>query len=325
MITTKSPAKLILIGEHAVVWGEPALVMPIQLFTTIKLKESADNLIHFKQDNLNFDYQISLGELLKHKVDPTNQKMQDLPIAILQTFNRFKPLPENTGLSFEIKTDIKFKGLGASTAFTVAMLKALFQEYRIADSKLMLKMAIEAESIFHGYAISGVDQSVIIANKILSYQKVANIPQFQEFPYSLSFLGEILVLDTGKAATSTGESVNYVKNLLATEPEVYQPIVKKIGELTGNLESGIRNQDKTAFYQTINEVELQLEALQVVRPKTIKLFNQLQKLGGYVKMSGAGAVKGEGSGTAICFAPDFTKIVEFLKQEKIPFFRIKLQ
>jgi mevalonate kinase len=158
MISACSPGKIILFGEHAVVYNRPALAVPVNsLKACVHIEPShgdPDGTIWINAPALGFRKSINAMAV----ENPLAQSCR-LTLELLQ---------KRTFPSFEItiKSSIPTaSGMGSGAAVTIAIIRAVARYFdsMIAD-KDVNNIAFEVEKIYHGTP-SGIDNTVITYNR----------------------------------------------------------------------------------------------------------------------------------------------------------------
>ncbi|MCY4380863.1 MAG: mevalonate kinase [Proteobacteria bacterium] len=162
-----SYGKVILCGEHGVVYGAKALGMPIndlKMNTTVSLSSSSHHQIKINSSDLSEELTPSLNHawqlLLAYMKSPQHDSYQDHPSKHQPTFK------------LEINSEIPLgAGLGASAALCVSMIGSLsaIAGLTIANTTL-ISLANELEKRFHGTP-SGLDVSILTYNSLISFTK----------------------------------------------------------------------------------------------------------------------------------------------------------
>lgn len=178
-ITTSAPGKLILLGEHSVCYGEPALATAINFRTTVEVKTEnfcqitdqpvvSIDLINYKEYDIRISYYNDKFYDEEH-VKGFNHEIQAATRAITYLLNKLK-VNNNLGLKIQIQSDIPPGcGLGSSAAFSVGVSSALMQvsgnfQFTVFD------LANELEAIFHENP-SGIDVYVSFTGGLVEFQK----------------------------------------------------------------------------------------------------------------------------------------------------------
>jgi mevalonate kinase len=214
-IISKAPGKIILFGEHAVVYGYPAIAVPID---AIKVRVSIHPAITKNQSiikirNTNWHEDIPFTELDEY--DPIRTSIENVCTQINQK-------PPNFEMTISSTIPIA-AGLGSSAALAVAITKSMSQFLGIYLSNDEINaLAYKSEEIQHG-SPSGIDNSVITFGKPILFIKTKPISQI-EIKSSI----HIILADTGKR-TLTKEMVALVKQSLEKDPDFIKPILAEIG------------------------------------------------------------------------------------------------
>ena len=163
-IEVVSHGKVILCGEHGVVYGAKALGMPIaDLTMTVKIVLNLNLVVH----------QVWLGATdLSAELSPTVAQACQLVGLVDQYF------------VVHIHSQVPLgAGLGASAALSLSLIKGL---HVFADKSLtkqnLVGMANELEQRFHGTP-SGLDVNIIAENTLISFQKSSAPIQIQPPKY----------------------------------------------------------------------------------------------------------------------------------------------
>jgi mevalonate kinase len=316
-IREKSPTKIILIGEHSVVYGKLALVCAINMYChcEVKLFNGEMIIVEDKENNYRGEYNIKeilkLGDNFKR-----NNKRDKFFKIILNVVLKYLKIKDVQPIVIEIEKEAPLGGCGVSTSVIVSMAKALSKYFKKELSKEdLFKIAMEVETKFHGYKSSGLDQIAIIYGGLIKYRKKKEGFDYEKLEIESDILNDILIINSGNPEALTGEVVEFVKNNIKNDPA-------RAGKIFNNLENLTYNKEE--FYNIIDQAGKELIDLGIVTSKTQKLINDLNNLGGHVKVSGAGAHKGEGSGALICFGGERKKIEEHLRENGLDFYRVNV-
>jgi len=226
MTTSSAPGKIILFGEHAVVYGRPALAVPVtQVHVDVEVTASDRPGIWINAPDIELHAEL-------------NTLPSDHPIAtVIHNFlfiSRVSPLPD---LEVKITSTIPVaSGLGSGAAVTVALARALssFLDFPMPDEEINL-FAYEIEKLHHGTP-SGIDNTVVTFAKPVYFVKGQPI---ETFHVGTPFM--IVIGNTGISAP-TKESVGDVRKLWEADKARWEGVFDKVGEITkqarGAIESG---------------------------------------------------------------------------------------
>lgn len=289
-ISYSAPGKVILSGEHAVVYGKPALVSAInlRLTFTIFLRSSKDG-------KLDKEILFISKEVRKYII---NQKIN------------FVDKPFN----FEINSEIPIgRGLGSSAALSVASVAAFLEFYtgKKFEKEIVNGLAFQIEKHFHKNP-SGVDNSAACFSGLILYQKQICLKNL-DYKISKNIGDKLFLIDSGQPKETTGEMVDFVgtKNV--------EKILSEMEIVTNNLIISIKKQNENLFKKYLVNNEKLLEKLGVVSEKTKKLLVELSKFG-LGKVTGAGG-RETGSGFVLFFADEKERLIKYLDERKIIYYK----
>lgn len=190
------PGKVILAGEHGVVYGYPALVTAVGLRCQVRVRWRQDKKIVIR------DKYKDLG-LAKYVVE-----------AGLKEMGR-----ELRGVEVEIESELVVGGgMGSSAAMATAVVWGLMEGYSEEVKNRIVKMVEDKQ---HGNS-SGIDQTIVKEGGVIKYQRGVG---FKKLSIDLP---EFLLIDSGKPAENTGEMVKMVKE----KEKEYQEIFKQMGKIS---------------------------------------------------------------------------------------------
>lgn len=323
-IKAKAPTKIILIGEHGVVYGRPALVCAIDLYCSCKVKSSRGDRIIFKDSEDMFRKEYDLEEVLNlaKKFDFKNKKDKFFKIILNETLNCLK-VRDVKPLEIEIDKEVFIGGCGVSTSVIVSVAQALAKYLGKELSKDdLFQIAMRAETRFHGYQSSGLDQIAIIQGGLIKYQKKEKGFDYKKLNIRSGILKNFLIINSGKPEALTGEVVEFVRREKGKDPNRVDKVFDNLESLTDDLVNALENDDKEKFYNIVDRAGEELINLGIVTPNTQKIITNIKKIGGHLKISGAGAHKGEGSGALVCFSDEREEIENYLRENKIDFYMV---
>ena len=211
MITTTAPAKIILFGEHAVVYGEPAIAVPLADLRAIATMTASDAPLHIIAQDLS-NQTIHIDD-----DDPLAQ----ITRAALKGLGQAIP---HARLELQSKIPIA-SGLGSGAAISTVIVRALaaFNQHALNHDETN-RIVYDIEKLHHGTP-SGIDNTVIVYEQAIYY--VRNQP-IQHIANRTPFT--ILVANTGIGAP-TKIAVSDVRRLYNTKPERTKPVIERIGQI----------------------------------------------------------------------------------------------
>ncbi len=268
-ISFSAPAKVILSGEHAVVYGKPALVSSLDL----RLKTT----------------------ILKGKgKKPKNWEVVERVVEEYLKQGRipFKKQPYKVKIDSQIPIG---RGLGSSASFSVASVASLleFLTGKNFSKEVTNNLAYKVEKHFHGRP-SGIDNSASCFGGLIFYRREFEFLKLisrLNFKIPKNIEERLYLVDTGKPVESTREMVEKVGRLLNEKPKSTRQIFSEIERITKQMVVAIVKEDLNFFAQAVKKNEELLEKLGVVSKFALKKLLPLKESGVF-KITGAGGEKG---------------------------------
>lgn len=216
MTTASAPGKIILFGEHAVVYGRPALAVPVtQVKTTVDVTDSLKAGIKVEAPDVDIH-----GEL---RALPLHHPLRTAVESVFQVLG-ISALPY---LDIKITSTIPVaSGLGSGAAVSIALIRALSAHFgHPLDDERVNSLAYEIEKLHHGTP-SGIDNTVITYARPVYFLRGEPIETFQPgAPFT------IVIGDTGVSAP-TRESVGDVRKLWEADKKRWEKIFDKVEKIT---------------------------------------------------------------------------------------------
>jgi len=319
VITCSAPGKTHLIGEHAVVYGEPAIIISVGKRAYISAEKSESVKIYAQDINQSGEFSVS-------EVKEFAEKLQQLWDNCFETKN-FAPLYSllknehlghikamiaktmaeldiNTPFSLNISSEIPIgSGLGSSAALSVAVPKALSELFRkVLTLEKINHVAYKIESLAHGTP-SGGDNSICCYGGALWFKK--GTPNIIE-PLHLDFtMKNFVLVFTGIPKLTTGELVSNVRSL---NPEYRDSRVKQLGMYTYEMRECLAKQDFTRMKERMNLAQELLAELGVSIDAIDRIHTAVKEINGGAKLSGAG-----GGGYMVCYHEDLQLLEQTIR------------
>lgn len=203
----QSHAKVILLGDHSVVYGYPSFAIPL-LNTKIIVK------ISFNRDNI--------IDTIGFKGDINNLPNSYLGIKYL--INEFQK-EDRRNIYIKIDSSIPFsKGMGSSAASSLALTRALNEIYqKNYDEDKILELSTNAENLIHGKA-SGLDLAT--ANSLWPIMFCKGQKEYIE-----SYLDAYLLIGDTGILKNTKKAVSLVREEYDYSDE-YKKYIDNLGDIT---------------------------------------------------------------------------------------------
>ncbi len=314
MITCVSPGKLILSGEHSVVYGAPACALAVNKTIKGDYQKHTDDFATIHNADLNINASLKLSEifslhkiLLKRYEEFTQNKIAinqvlTSPIelcwfAIAQAFVGAGLVPAQLeratardcpykGFNIVLFSEIPLGcGMGSSAALIVNLISgvnALF-DLKLSQEKIF-ELSLMAENLQHGYS-SGLDVKLSLFGGIHLFRKNQPLQPIQ-IP-SLPFQ----YFNSGKPGSTTGECVAFVK-----QQNFPSSLWQEFEKTTLAFIDALQKQNNSELMNAIKKNHRLLCEIGVV-PKHIQtIIEAIEEKGGAAKICGAGSIRGDNAG-----------------------------
>ena len=274
--------KIILLGEHAVVYGRPAIALPIPLAVEASVRSGrADKGINI----------IIPRWGLEQKVKDNAQGFTGILADVIKTMGL-----EDKDMEIDVFPNVpKAMGLGGSSALAVAIIRAIDHHFKtkLSDNEIN-ELAYQCEKAAHGTP-SGVDNTVATFGTPLFYQKIDDQPIFKEINIGQPI--ELIVGITGLESW-TAETVAKVRHAWTHSPERYESLFDQIAQLTDSGLECLKTGKLEELGELMNLCHGYLNALQLSTPELEELVHIARIHGALgAKLTGGG---GGGSMIALC-------------------------
>lgn len=291
-VTASAPAKVILFGEHFVVYGEPAIVLAIDKRAYASVKMRNDSKIYINSTDLGIAGYFEKNRFISEHGDQNAElKLKPIKNAIQKVLERVR---KSVGVNVEIHSHIPVAaGLGSSAAVVAAVTKATSHLLDIGLSKEEIaSITLESERLVHGTS-SGIDPTITTYGGVLLFRKGKGFMQIdvkEDMP---------LIIGNTEIERSTGELVSIVRQRREKYPSIINPLIKAGGKIALKAVNALENHNFTVLGELMNINHALLYALGVSNSQLEKLVYAAREDGAYgAKLTGAG-----GGGCMIALSP----------------------
>ncbi len=270
--TASAPGKIILFGEHAVVYSQPALAVPVLELKAAARVEDGPIGSGLVIDAADLNLRLSLTEAAAHALALTARLVLDMLKA-----------PEPDAVITLQSTIPIAGGLGSGAAVSAALARALsgYLGHPLDDSTLS-SLVYEVEKIHHGTP-SGIDNTVICHAKPVYFVR-GHEPEV--FHIGAPF--DLLIGDTG-IASPTKMTVGAVRAAWQQDPSTYEQIFAEIGQVVQEARRSIESGQIHRLGSLMNHNQELLRRLSVSSPDLERLIDAALKAGAQgAKLSGGG-------------------------------------
>ncbi|NOH01242.1 MAG: mevalonate kinase [Chloroflexi bacterium] len=277
-----APGKIILFGEHAVVYGRPALAVPVnQVQVDVEVLNSSAQGVWIHAPII--DLHAELSTL------PPDHPIGSVILKVLSS-PFLPPSPSGRGAGGEDGIEIRISstipvasGLGSGAAVSVAIICALSSFLnRPLTNEQINELVFETEKLHHGTP-SGIDNTVITYNMPVYYIKGKPIETFKPGkPFT------IVIGDTGIPAP-TKESVGDVRRLWLRDTNRFETLFNEVAQISTMARHFIETGRPELLGELMDHNHELLQQMTVSSPELDALVHAARKAGALgAKLSGGG-------------------------------------
>jgi hydroxymethylglutaryl-CoA reductase len=274
--------KIILFGEHAVVYGSRAIAAPIPLAVRARVVDEEDGVWLVVP---------CWGVEQRLRTDPSKQRSFEVPAALIL---RELGLTDRS-MRIEVYSELpRAMGLGGSAAVAVAIIRAMVRHFELDLSDDQVNaLALKCEEVAHGTP-SGIDNTVATFGQPLIYRK-GNPPKIQSLELSEPIT---FVIGMTGIESLTAKMVARVRDGRQRNRDVYDTVIKGIDAVTLQAIGALKRHDLERLGELMNVCQGLLNGLQVSSWELEELIQIARENGALgAKLTGGG---GGGSMIALC-------------------------
>ena len=315
-----APGKLILMGEHAAVFGRPALITAIDLRVNVRFSGTSGSSVELVLEDLGLRDETTWTEIREYSEAARRawERYRQAPaetafgvvrgsdpahvvkVALGEAVRAARPetLP---GVVVTVTSDVPIgSGFGSSAAVAVASIAGLLTMLgREPSPELIDRVALETERRQHGFP-SGVDHSTVLRGGVVWAERepTTGSLHLEDLSVAEGQLVPFRILDSGRPVEGTGEVVAAVRGWMEREPKMSGELLLRMEQITRSLRAELVEVGGTpgSVPEYLHDFEECLEALGVVPPAVRRRIEALRAVGAAAKISGAGSLTGEGAG-----------------------------
>ena len=267
-------SKIILIGEHAVVYGYPAISLPLlEVEVTCRVVPAESPWRLYEEDTLSMAVYASLEYLgikeacIRCEIDSA--------------------IPEK-------------RGMGSSAAISIAAIRAVFDYYQAELPHDVLEILVNRAEMIAHMNPSGLDAKTCLSDRPIRFIKNVG---FTELNMDLS--AYLVIADTGVYG-HTREAIQVVQS----KGKDALPFLTALGDLTQEAEQAIEKKDAKKLGKILSQAHLHLKTIGVSSSEADVLVETALENGALgAKMSGGGL-----GGCIIALVANFTQAQELTEK-----------
>jgi mevalonate kinase len=269
-----APGKVILLGEHAVVYGRPAIAVPVaDVRASVIVEDVADPGVTIRAQDIGCTLDLSRAPL-----------DEPLCLTVRNVLAHVGLSPEDVRLCLTIRSAIPVaSGLGSGAAVATAIVRALSAHLgRPLDAETISSLVYRTEEIYHGTP-SGIDNTVVAFERPVYFRRGHPIQSFAvERPFWLA------IADTG-VPSLTKASVADVRAAWQHDPAKYEGIFDRIADVVDRARQAIERGDVGELGPLMVRNQQLLRRLDVSSPLLEALIEAALEAGARgAKLSGGG-------------------------------------
>ena len=278
---SSAPAKVILFGEHFVVYNNPAIVAAInrRIHVQVQINDKSRINIRSGENSLSVPVNSNDNDIMSHDTSSVSL----FPIFkcikyVLKEKNR-----SNVGVNLEIESQIPHgEGLGSSAASCVSSVAALYSLFSDLDKSQIYETARIMEQNIHTNS-SGVDCYVSTFGGIVNYEPDKG------FSYVSPKKKFTLLIGTSGIKHSTGKVVSQVRQFRQENSSVFKDLTSKARAICKKAVNSMNEGDELELGNLLSENHKLLASLEVSHPEIEKMIKSCLDNGAFgAKLTGAG-------------------------------------
>ncbi len=299
-----APGKVILFGEHFVVYGVKAILCAINKRITVTAEKIEDNIICIQSNIGNLELEPNKDV---SKINSPLKPFYYLANKIIKN--------KNTGIKIKVESEIPLGvGLGSSSACCVAGAAAISRLFSNTSKEEILELAIEAEkTIFLN--TSGADCTVCTFGGIMEYDKEKGFSKIKSEPEFY------LVIANSNIKHSTELIVKDVKSFKENNEKEFSNLCKDEEKLVEDVLELLKKNNIKVLGEKVNENQKYLETIGISNEKIRKMIQIGKESSFGAKITGAG---GGGCVFALTDDTNLNKTINQFRNKNYECFSVKI-
>ena len=280
-ISASAPGKIILFGEHSVVYGQPAIAVPVTQVQAKAIITARPDRPAGRVDLVapNIGLEIFLKDL------PEDHPLSFVVERVFQETAISRP----PAMTIRITSTIPIAaGLGSGAAVSVAIIRTLseFLGQPLPDDRVS-NLAYEVEKLHHGTP-SGIDNTVITFAMPVHFKRTSKDGSQKVETFKVAEPFTIIIGDSG-IPSPTAITVADVRLAWQADPKTFDDIFDSIGEIVIHGKRAIEQGDSDALGALMDQNHGMLVKMGVSSPELDNLVRAARQAGALgAKLSGGG-------------------------------------
>lgn len=279
-VKASAPGKLVLFGEHAVLYEYPCIITAVDLryYALVERQETSRIVIKTPTLSLRNDsFESSVSDILELRA--RQPEIAFVIAAIRQFYQKYNI---SSGLDLSTSGPLISYGLGSSSAITVATIAAMAELYEISLDKMSIfDLAYSAVLDVQGKG-SGFDVAAAVFGGTILYKLGENVVELdvKELPIVIGYSGR---------KVSTSSYIGRVSDLRDRQPNVLSKVFDLMGDIVDRAKTALLETRWVDAGVLMNINQGLLDSLDISTSKLAKLIFSARESGAYgAKLSGAG-------------------------------------
>jgi mevalonate kinase len=274
-----APGKVILLGEHAVVYGRPAIAVPVtEVQAGVTVEDTEERGVTVCAPDIGRTYDVSRAP-----------EDEPLCLTVRNTLAHLGLSVEDVRLQVTVESSIPVaSGLGSGAAVATAIIRALGAHLRRPlDTPTISALAYRTEEIHHGTP-SGIDNTVVAHERPVYFCRGGPSagPTMTTFEVARPFW--LAIADTG-IPSLTKVTVADVRVAWLRDPALYDDLFDRIGAVADEARRAIEGGDVRRLGSLMNANQQWLRQLDLSAPELETLIDVALREGASgAKLSGGG-------------------------------------
>ncbi len=310
MVISSAPGKIILFGEHAVVYDKLGIVCSVDKRCRVKSSPFPGREIGITSHNLGIKGSLdekglfrTAEEVRAWEESGNFQKIKErlaqdnLAPSFFVVAEIFKKYQTFQGMRIEISSDIP-NSLGSSSAVFSALSLGVLKLLGKNPSKDEISgFSYRGDIMAHGGTPSGIDNSAVTWGGYLAYRKSDGIRKMD-----IDFNLPLLVVDSGRKAR-TSETVSYIRGLREKNPSLIDGVMERLNSISERSLEALSAGSLGRVGSLMTEYYRELKKLHISTPELDGIIGLALKNGAL----GGKPTGGWGGGCCLVLAEDESK------------------